>query len=222
MRFEIIRALVKIGDVSAAGALMSYLNYNDSKVRNQAIYAIGRLRYREAVPEFQRLYEKEGALPAKLIDKPYREALLDAMAFIADPATQPFLLKEKQNPEDPLRLHAVEGLARLGDRHWHPRSQGTGWVRRAPESKPRKPMRCTHGQEGVSRRTGKTSRQPQHQYRGAHVFIGATAGRHGRTLCAGEKPGRERTEALAEILGLRGDERAIPALQELAKDQRVR
>jgi HEAT repeat protein len=50
-----------------------------------------------------------------MIDRSYRERLLDALAFIGDPASNDLLAKEQRNPDDLLRLHAVEGLARIGD-----------------------------------------------------------------------------------------------------------
>ena len=221
LRFEVIRALVKIGDASAAGELMNYLNYNDSKVRNQAIYAIGRLRYREAVPELQRLFEKEGTLPAKLVDKPYREALLDALAFIADPATQPLFMKEKQNSEDALRLHAVEGLARLADPSLAAEIS-RDWLQE-------KVARIKTAQTYALYRMGRKEFLDELVNRLGSSKTNTEARLYLLELRPGEMPelyaqakNRDANvrEALAEILGLRGDERAIPVLQELAKDQR--
>jgi HEAT repeat protein len=221
VRFEIMRGLVKIGDASAAGELMSYLNYNDSKVRNQAIYAIGRFRYREAVPEFQRLFEKEGTLPAKLIDKPYREALLDALAFIADPATQPLLLKEKRNPEDALRWHAVEGLARLADpslaaeisRDWL--NEKVAKVKTAQTYALYRMGRKEFLDELVNRLGSRKTNTEARLY-----LLELTPDDMPELYAQAKNRDANVREALAEILGLRGDERAIPVLQELAKDQR--
>jgi HEAT repeat protein len=115
VRFEAARALRKIGDASAAKDLMNFIGYTDIKVRNECIYALGRLRDRDAVPELTKLYQKESELPAKLIDNAYREFLLDAISFIAEPASADLFKKETQSPIPVLRLHALEGLARIGD-----------------------------------------------------------------------------------------------------------
>jgi len=221
VRFEIIRALVKIGDPSPAAELMSYINYNDSKVRNEAIYAIGRFRYREAVPEFQRLFDKEGSLPAKLIDKPYRAALLEALAFIADPAAQPLFMKEKQNPDDTLRLHAIEGLARLGDPALAPEIS-RDWLRE-------KTAGIKTAQTYALYRMGRKEFLDELVNRLGSRKTNTGARRYLLELKPGEMPElyaqtRNRDvnvrEALAEIFGLRGDTSAIPVLQELAKDER--
>jgi len=115
VRYEAIRSLRKIGDASAAKELMNYIGYNDAKIRNEAVYTIGRLRHAAALPELTRLFEKENALPRKQIDKIYRATLLEAIAFLADSSSKELLFKEKQNPDDLLRLYAVSGLARIGD-----------------------------------------------------------------------------------------------------------
>lgn len=115
VRFEILRALRKTGDTGVAKDLMNYVGYSDSKVRNEAVFTIGRFRYRDAVSELTRLYEKESSLPRKEIDKSYRERLLDALSFIAERSSEELFKKEAKNLDDTLRLHAAEGLARIGD-----------------------------------------------------------------------------------------------------------
>ena len=221
VRFEIIRALCKIGDVSAAHDLMSYLEYNDYKVRNEAVYAIGRLHYHEATREMMRLYEKESALPAKLIDKPYREALLDAMAFIADPAAMPLFTKEKQNPDDMLRLHAVEGLARLGNRDMVS-DLSSDWLH---ESNPRIKTAMAFGLFRMGRRefldevvNGLGSNKTDAE---AHMLLLELKADELPELYAEVKNNNVNVrEGLAEVLGLIGDERALPVLQTLSKDRR--
>jgi HEAT repeat protein len=221
VRFEIIRSLGKIGDGSAAPDFMNYLGYNDTKVRNEAIFVIGRFRYHEAMPEMMRLYEKESALPPKLIDKPFREALLDAMAFIADPSAKPLFAKEKQNPEGALRLHAIEGLARLGDpamateisRDWlHEKDAQT---KTAEAYALFRMGRREYLDEVVNcLGNGKTNSE-------ARMFLLELKLEELPELYAqaNNKDVNVR-EGLAEILGLVGDERAIPVLLELSKDRR--
>jgi len=221
VRFEIIRSLRKIGDASAAPDLTNYLGYNDSKVRNEAICAIGRFHYHEAVAEMMRLYEKESALPAKLIDQPYREALLEALAFIADPSTKPLFAKEKQNPVAALRLHAVEGLARLGDAAVATEISRE-WLR---EKDPRTKTAQAYALFRMGRKeyldevvnclgSGKTNAE-------ARMFLLELKPEELPELYAQANNNDVNVrEGLAEILGLVGDERAIPVLLELSKDRR--
>lgn len=221
VRFEIIRSLRKIGDPSAGRDLMNYLGYNDSKVRNQAIFTIGRLHYREAVPEMMRLFEKESGLPAKLVDKPYREFLLDALAFIADPAAKPIFVKEKQNPDDVLRLHAVEGLARLADATMVT-DVSRDWLHE-------KVLRVRTAQAYAMYRMGRrefldevvnclASRKTNAE---ARLYLLQLTPEELPELYAQAKNNEVNIrEALAEVFGLIGDERAIPVLQGLSKDRR--
>ena len=220
-RYEAIRATRKIGDLTAAPDLVNYLGYNDSKVRHEAVYAIGRLRYREAVPEMTRLYERETALPAKVVDKTYCEFLLDALAFIAEPASKPLFEKEKQNPEDALRLHAYEGLARLADastvtdvsRAWlnerEPRvrtAQAYAIFRMGRREFLDEVVNCLN-----NRRTNAEAR----------MYLLELKPEDLPELYSETKNNEVGVrEGLAEIFGRIGDERAIPILQNLAGDSR--
>ena len=220
-RYEAIRATRKIGDLTAAPDLVNYLGYNDSKVRHEAVYAIGRLRYREAVPEMTRLYERETALPAKVVDKTYCEFLLDALAFIAEPASKPLFEKEKQNPEDALRLHAYEGLARLADastvtdvsRAWlnerEPRvrtAQAYAIFRMGRREFLDEVVNCLN-----NRRTNAEAR----------MYLLELKPEDLPELYSETKNNEVGVrEGLAEIFGRIGDERTIPILQNLAGDSR--
>lgn len=221
VRFEVIRSLRKIGDASAAHDLMSYLTYNDAKVRNEAVFTIGRFHYRDAVPELLRLYEKESALPPKLVDKVYCEFLLDALAFIADPAAKDTFMQQKQNPQDALRLHAVEGLARLGDPSMAPEIS-RDWLH---EKIPRIKTAQAYGLYRMGRKefldevvnclgSGKTNAE-------ARMLLLELKPEELAGLYAEAKNNDpDVREGLAEVMGLIGDERAIPVLQNLAGDGR--
>jgi HEAT repeat protein len=221
VRFEAVRALRKIGDPSVARDIMNYISYNDEKVRNEAVYSLGRLRFSEAVPELTRIFEKQGSLPAKDIDKGYREQLLDALAFIAAPSSKDLFLKESRNPDDIIRLHAYEGLARLAD----PSMVSNISRERLNE----KQHRVQTAQAYALYRMGRT------EYLDEVVKALASRGTNNEArqylieLKPAELPALyalvkldnvDIREALAEIFGLIGDSQAIPALQQLSKDRR--
>jgi len=221
IKFEIIRSLRKIGDPSVASELKPYLTFGDIKTRNEAIFTLGRLRSAEVVPELTRLYERERALDPKLVDKPYCEVLLDAIAFIADPSSKGLFIKEKQNPEDMLRLHAFEGLARLADP-----SMATEISR---DFLAEKNLRIKTAQAYALYQMGRTEYLDEVvKYLGngktnseARMMLLELKPAQLPELCAQTKNQDANVrEGLAEILGLIGDDSALTVLKNLANDRR--
>jgi HEAT repeat protein len=221
VRFEAVRSLRKIGDPSAASELMNFINYSDNKVRNEAAFTVGRLRHRAAVPEFTRLLEKESAKPPKVIDKDYQERLLDAIAYIADPASRELLVKERMNSDDMLRLHAIEGLARLGDtsmatdisRDWL--NERNPKIQTAQTFALYRMGRKEYMDDLVNRLgSGKTSSEAKQYLTELRPEELPDLYSQARNKDAAVR------EGLAEVLGLVGDRRAIPILQDLSKDNR--
>jgi HEAT repeat protein len=185
------------------------------------VLAIGRLRYREAVPELTRLYEKESRLPKKEMDKTFHERLLEALAFIADPGSKELFVKEKQNPDDGLRLRAIEGLARIGEA-----SLATEISRdRLHEKDPKvqtaqayalyRMGRKEYLDELVNSLGNRRTHNEAKQY-----LVELRPEELPDLLAQIRNQDVDVRESLAEVLGLMGDSRAIPALQELGKDRR--
>jgi HEAT repeat protein len=218
-RFEAARALRKIGDPSVGSELLKLVTYADPKVRNEVVLALGRLRYAPAVPELARIYARESAVPAKQMDRTFRERLLGALAFIGDPSTKDLFLREKNATDLTLALHANEGLARIADpatlveisrdrqQQKDPRvltAQAWALYRLG-----RKEFLASVVEALGSRRTNEDARQYLLESRTDDVPDLFTHMTH-------TDPNVR--EALAEILGLLGDPRAVPALRELTKD----
>ena len=221
VRFELIRALRKTGDPSVAKDLMNYVSYSDSKIRSEAVFTLGRLRYREAVPELTRLYERESAQPAKMIDKTYRERLLDALAFIGDAASKDLFAKEQTNSDDLLRLHAVEGLARIGDpslvtdisrNRLHEKDAKIQTAQAyALYKMGRKEYLDALVKALSNRKTRDGARQYLVEFRPDQL---PELYAHVKSNDVGVR------EGLAEVFGLIGDSESIQPLQELSKDRR--
>jgi HEAT repeat protein len=218
-RFEAARALRKIGDPSVGGELLKLVTYADPKVRNEVVLALGRLRYASAVPELARLYARESAVPPKQMDRTYRERLIGALAFIGDPSSKDLFLREKNAADLSIALHANEGLARIAD-------PGT-LVEISRDRQQQKDPRILTAQAWAlyrlgrkefltsvvealgSRRTNDDAKQYLLESRRDDVPDLFTHMTHADPNVR---------EALAEILGLLGDARAVPALRELTKD----
>jgi HEAT repeat protein len=218
-RFEAARALRKIGDPSVGGELLKLVTYADPKVRNEVVLALGRLRYVPAVPELTRIYVRESAVPPKQIDRTFRERLIGALAFIGDPSSKDLFLREKNAADLSIALHANEGLARIAD-------PGTV-VEISRDRQQQKDPRILTAQAWAlyrlgrkefltsvvealgSRRTNEDAKQYLLESRRDDVPDLFTHMTHADPNVR---------EALAEILGLLGDARAVPALRELTKD----
>jgi HEAT repeat protein len=219
-RFEAARALRKIGDASVGDELLGLVTYTDPKVRNEVIFALGRLRYAPAVPELARLYVREAAVPPKQMDRAFRERLLGALAFIGDPSSKDLFMREKNGTDLTLALHANEGLARIAD-------PGT-LVEISRDRQQQKDPRILTAQAWAlyrlgrkefltsvvdalgSRRTNDDAKQYLLESRPVDVPDLFTYITHADSNVR---------EALAEIFGLLGDPRAVPSLHELSRDQ---
>ncbi|MGH9325776.1 MAG: HEAT repeat domain-containing protein [Terriglobia bacterium] len=98
-------ALSKIKDVSAGPQLVDLLDSPSKQVQQAACITVGILRTKSAVPELQQIYQSDS-------DKSTRQAALDGLAFIGDPASYPVFIKALWSQDKAQRQYAAEGLAR--------------------------------------------------------------------------------------------------------------
>jgi HEAT repeat protein len=222
VRFEAVRALRKLGDPAVGADLMTLITYGDAKVRNEAVYSIGRLRYRGGLEELTRRYEAESAAPARNADRIYLERLGGAIAFIGDPSSQAFFARERANADRTLALHAYAGLARVGDKALETEvsaerlKESDSRIKTAQAFALYRYGRKEYLDELVralgSRRTNTEAREYLLELRKEE-----RPDLYAKVATSTDVNVRE---ALAEILGLIGDADAIPALQELQRDKR--
>jgi HEAT repeat protein len=221
VRFEAIRSLRKVFDLSVSKELIPFITFSEPKIRNEAVYTLGRFRCREAVPDLTRAYENEVAQPAKKADKNYQQMLLDALAFIGDPGSATLFMKETEATDPVIRLHAYEGLARIGDS-----AQATDVSRaHVNEKDPKLRLAQAYALFRMGRRehldeivkaldTRKTNNE-------ARQYLVELKPEDLPDLYAETKFQEQNIrEGLAEVMGLIGDSRAVPALQELSNDRR--
>jgi HEAT repeat protein len=221
-RFECVRAVRKIGDPTAAKPLMNLLSYPDHKVRNEAVYALGRLRAKEAVPEMTRLLDEEASKPLKEIDKDYMERLLGALAFIGDAQSKDVYLRFRQSPEAALRMHAAEGLARTGDASIAPDISRDRLVEKDARVRTAQAFALYRMQrkeylDEVVRALG--TRQANRE---ATEYLVSLRPEEMPELYqqVDNNDNASIREGLAEVLGLIGDPRALPSLETLTRDSR--
>ncbi|MDA2933384.1 HEAT repeat domain-containing protein [Acidobacteria bacterium AH-259-D05] len=122
VKVQLIRALYKIADVSAAQAILPLIRDPDKKVHDEAIFTLGRLQAAEAAPALKQLYESGveerktilGFVPISGNDD-LQKKLLEALAYIGHSSCRELFLNALLDSQDTYRLYGAEGLGRIGD-----------------------------------------------------------------------------------------------------------
>lgn len=121
VKVELIRAIYKIGDADAGAAIVPFIRDSDKKVHDEAIFAVGRLQVREAVPQLNEMYQAGleerrrilGIVPVSGTDDLQRK-VLEALAHLGDPRSQEIFLDALTDSRDFYRRYGAEGLGRSG------------------------------------------------------------------------------------------------------------
>lgn len=121
VKVELIRAIYKIGDPSAGPTLLPLIQDPDKKVHDEAIFTLGRLRIKEAVPNLKKLYEAGveerrkvfGIVPVSGSDD-LQKKILEALAYIGDPSCKDIFVNALNDRRDFYRRYGAEGLGRIG------------------------------------------------------------------------------------------------------------
>ncbi|HMF98838.1 MAG TPA: HEAT repeat domain-containing protein [Vicinamibacterales bacterium] len=97
-------------DPTVGDAVITALNDSDRAVKSAAMRALGAMRYERGVQALSELFAFYGK-------GDHAEAALDALAHIAHPTNVPLFVAQltSRNTPTPLRVIAIEGLARAGD-----------------------------------------------------------------------------------------------------------
>ncbi|MGH9430797.1 MAG: HEAT repeat domain-containing protein [Terriglobia bacterium] len=101
-------ALSKIEDITAGPKLVDLLGSPDKTVKKQAAVTTGILRARQAVPKLRSMAQNDQ-------DKDVRQAALQGLAYIGDPASLPVFIKALWSDDKTDRTYAAEGMARARD-----------------------------------------------------------------------------------------------------------
>ena len=212
VRFEAVRALRKIGDPSVGDRLIPGLNLDLDKVRNEIIVTLGALRYRDAVPELTRVFEN-----SKPSDRA-RPLALSALADIAAPDSRALFLGLKADKDAVIRTFANEGISRLSD--------ATLLTMMSADRLTEKNARVQTAEAFGLLRLGRKEyldelvraleKVPTKDL--AREYLAETQTADRPALFASRPKSAYGRAELADVLGLMGDKAALPALQELERD----
>ncbi|RPI24873.1 MAG: HEAT repeat domain-containing protein, partial [Acidobacteria bacterium] len=119
---ELIRAIYKIGDHEAGNAVVPFVRDAEKVVHDEAIFTVGRLGVKKAVPDLKELYESGiqeskkilGLVPITGKDD-LAKKLYEAMAFIGDPSCKELFLAGLEDERLIYRRYGAEGIGRMGD-----------------------------------------------------------------------------------------------------------
>jgi len=212
VRFQSVRALKKIGDASVGDRLLPGLNLNVEKVRNEIIIALGALRYREAVPDLTRVFED-----SKPADKA-RPLALSALADIGSPDSRALFLGNKADKDVTIRTYANEGLARIADASLLTLMSAD----RLTEKNARVQTAQAFGllrlgrKEYLDELVRALEKLPTKDL--AREYLHETLPADRPALFASRPKSAFGRAEFADVLGLMGDKAALPALQELERD----
>jgi len=106
--YEVLIALQKIHDPSAAPSIESLLRDLDDRVQSAALETVGLLQDRAAIPAVRDVLDHARSVKV-------RRAALEALALMPDAGLHDVFRTWLTNPDDFLRASAAEGLARLKD-----------------------------------------------------------------------------------------------------------
>jgi HEAT repeat protein len=101
-----VRSLGYIGDPEAGSYLIPMLKHRNDDIVIDSTRVLGQLRYHDALPELQRLFEYSGK-------DSQRRAALQAISRIADPAYEALMLKYMKSDDKALRQYATEAIGRM-------------------------------------------------------------------------------------------------------------
>ncbi|HKV41214.1 MAG TPA: HEAT repeat domain-containing protein [Blastocatellia bacterium] len=130
VRLDVIRTFIKIGDQAAGHYLIPFFTDSDQKVRTQAMFAAGMLKYRPAIQPLLAVYglgpQSKGPVTAithKIKGRfeylpPRDEAALWALSLIGDSDAELVFAENMDSSDGDRRQYAIEGLARVGDRKY--------------------------------------------------------------------------------------------------------
>jgi len=221
VKVELIRAIYKIGDPSGGNEVIPLVRDPDKKVHDEAIFTLGRLRVREALPLLKELYDSGieerkkilGFVPVSGKDD-LQKKLLEALAYIGDPSCHELFLNALEDSRDSYRLLAAEGLGRIGDSSDVTRVAEKYLREKSDKVKLGMSFALYHlgREEHLAEVVNRSNKDQAYHYllelnaseiRGLYPYLHSV-----------EHPIRLR---LLDIIGLRGDSSAVPVIEDLMK-----
>jgi hypothetical protein len=193
-------------------AMIGVLNDNDRGIRVAAMEALGGMRYDRAIvaltEQFQ--YFGKGELA---------EAALDAIARVAHPASAPLLAPQLASKNETIKVIAIEGLARIGDRSRRASIEsvlvGDGDARVALAGKFAAVLLADASLDPLA----EALRSPKLADRARQYLVTVAPGRSAAFLRHAQDPDVQIRTGVADALGLAGDPAALSIVEPMLRDR---
>ena len=198
-------------DMALGDALISTLNDSNRTVVENAMRALGDLRYERSVQgltELFRHYEK-GELAV---------AALDSLARIAHRSSAPVFASQLDSKTPALRISAIEGLVRIGDRSALTQIESARGGSRNDAVQLAEAFASTMLGAGAADAVADALGKARLHDQAKQYMIEIARTRPGDFTRLTSDPDASRRAELAEILGLTDSPAALPAAETLAKD----
>lgn len=221
MRYAAVRVLGRVFarraaddpiESTAGDAVITALNDNDRAVKAAAMHALGAMRYErgvQALADLFQFYSKGDAA----------EAALDALAHIAHATSAPLFTAQLASKNETLRVIAIEGLARIGDRSKVAAIQAALDRERSPSVTLAGAFALAVLGSAPTDRVADSVTRPKLREQAKQYLIELAPGRASAFAKHLLDPDERIRLDVVDALGLSGDPFAIPIVEPLTKDR---
>jgi len=199
-------------DPSIGDALLAALNDKDARVRRDAMYALGAVRYEAAVQALTEIVNAQKK-PEAPVDA------LDALARIASPSSVDLFKEQLTSKSIACRTVAVEGLARLRGTAKLADIQTALQKEKADEVQLAVSFAATMLADAPIDQLGEALVRPRLRDQARRYLVEVAPGHASRFSRHAMDPDNRIRIEVAEILTLAGDRSALPLVTPLASDQ---
>jgi len=223
IKVEMIRTIYKIGDPTAGEVLIPMIRDSDKQVHDEAILALGHLRVKNAVPPLSELYgagieERKkvfGVVPVSGTDDLQRK-LLEALAYIGDERSADIFESALEDDRDVFRRYGAEGLGRMGDEGYL-KLLATRYLRENSKSVK---LAMSFALFLLGREEHLVELADNADNKQAYYYLLELDAEQTKLIYiyVQTEPAKQKV-AILNVLGLRGDESALPVAEEMTNDK---
>jgi HEAT repeat protein len=193
-------------------AIVAAVNDPEKTIKLAAIEALGAMRYDRAVSALIEQFQFYGKGEVA-------EAALSALARIAHPASELVLAAQLSSGNAALKVSAIEGLARIGDRSRYPSIQSALRGETDERLTLAGALAAVLLADAPLDPLAESLRRPRLAERARDYLAAVAAGRSATLFRYAQDPDPQIRTGVADAVGLAGDPAALPLVEGLLKDR---